>query len=145
MDDAIHIFGIRHHGPGSARSLRRALDALKPDCVLLEGPPDAGQELLALAAKDTMQPPVAILVHAADEPSRAVYYPFAAFSPEWNAIQWALKNNAALRFMDLPMWHRMPIDRQREEELKREIENRLAQAAAKEADAEDDEEGDADA
>ena len=36
-----HVFGVRHHGPGSARSLRRALDALQPDVVLVEGPPDA--------------------------------------------------------------------------------------------------------
>src|SRR3954471_9750305 len=111
MDDTTHIFGIRHHGPGSARSLRRALDALKPDCVLLEGPPDAGDDVLALAAKDTMQPPVAILVHATDEPSRAVYYPFAGFSPEWIAIQGALKHKATLRFMDLPMSRRMALDR----------------------------------
>jgi hypothetical protein len=37
----LHVFGIRHHGPGSARSLVRALDALQPDCVLVEGPPEA--------------------------------------------------------------------------------------------------------
>ena len=42
-----HLFGIRHHGPGSARSLRLALEALKPDIVLIEGPPDA-QEVLPL-------------------------------------------------------------------------------------------------
>ena len=31
------VFGIRHHGPGSARSLQRALQALQPDTVLIEG------------------------------------------------------------------------------------------------------------
>ena len=30
------IFGIRHHGPGCARSLLAALDALAPDVVLLK-------------------------------------------------------------------------------------------------------------
>ena len=34
------IFGIRHHGPGSARSLRAALEQLRPDAILVEGPPD---------------------------------------------------------------------------------------------------------
>jgi hypothetical protein len=29
----VHLFGIRHHGPGSARSLERALQALGPDLV----------------------------------------------------------------------------------------------------------------
>jgi hypothetical protein len=44
-----HVFGIRHHGPGSARSLLRALDALRPDVLLIEGPPDAAG-VLGLAA-----------------------------------------------------------------------------------------------
>lgn len=140
MESAIRIFGIRHHGPGSARSVRRALDELKPDCVLLEGPPDAGDDVIALAAKKTMQPPVAILVHAADEPSRAVYYPFASFSPEWIAIQWSLKQKASLRFMDLPMAHRMAIDRQREESAKADV----AKAIAAKGQAGADEDGDGD-
>ena len=29
-----HIFGIRHHGPGSARALLRALSELQPDAIL---------------------------------------------------------------------------------------------------------------
>ena len=33
MDDRLHLFGIRHHGPGSAASLVAALDALRrPRC-----------------------------------------------------------------------------------------------------------------
>src|SRR5205085_8253968 len=107
------ILGTRHHGPGSARSLVNALDQLKPDCLLIEGPPDA-DDVMALAAHADMQPPVAILVHSVDEPRRAVYYPFANFSPEWNAIRWALKNNAKIRFMDLPQSHRLALDVQRE-------------------------------
>jgi hypothetical protein len=34
----IHLFGIRHHGPGSARSVLSALTSLQPDIILLEGP-----------------------------------------------------------------------------------------------------------
>ena len=37
----IRIYGIRHHGPGSARSLLRALDDFAPDAILIEGPADA--------------------------------------------------------------------------------------------------------
>ncbi len=44
---SLHIFGVRHHGPGCARSLRTALETLKPDIVLVEGPPDA-QSVLPL-------------------------------------------------------------------------------------------------
>src|SRR5690242_6942648 len=72
---AVHLFGIRHHGPGSARSVREGLKELRPDCVLVEGPPDA-DALLPLLAHEEMTPPVALLVYAADRPSKAVYYPF---------------------------------------------------------------------
>jgi len=98
---SVHIFGVRHHGPGSARSLERALGELNPDCVLLEGPPDAN-EVISLASSLEMQPPVALLVYAKDDPACSVFYPFAAFSPEWVALRFALERKAAVRFMDLP-------------------------------------------
>ncbi len=98
---AVHLFGIRHHGPGSARSLLAALEALTPDCVLIEGPPDA-DALIPLAADDDMAPPVALLVYQADEPRRASFYPLAAFSPEWVAMRHALAAGVPVRFMDLP-------------------------------------------
>ena len=84
-----HFFGIRHHGPGCARSLVRAFADLKPDCVLIEGPPE-GDALLPLIASEGMRPPVALLTYCPDEPRLAVYHPFAVFSPEWQAAHWAL-------------------------------------------------------
>ena len=96
------IFGIRHHGPGSARSLLRALGAFKPDAILVEGPPDA-DGLIAAAAHAGMQPPVAILVYNPKNLEQASFFPFAEFSPEWQAIQYSLANNIPVRFMDLPM------------------------------------------
>ncbi|NOK62276.1 MAG: hypothetical protein GFH27_549331n15 [Chloroflexi bacterium AL-W] len=110
MPDAstIHIFGIRHHGPGSARSLRQALDELQPDVVLVEGPPDAAH-VLPLLTDAEMQPPVALLIYAAEDPRRAVYYPFAVFSPEWQAIHYSLTNDIPVRFMDLPQTHQLAI------------------------------------
>ena len=54
------VLGIRHHGPGSARSLLGALDALTPDIVLIEGPSDAS-ELLTYVADAQTEPPVALL------------------------------------------------------------------------------------
>ncbi len=101
MAASLHILGIRHHGPGSARTVLRALEALKPDAVLIEGPPDAA-EVLALAGDEAMKPPVALLVYEPENPSEAAYYPFATFSPEWQAIRWALSHKAEVRFIDLP-------------------------------------------
>src|SRR5262245_635192 len=104
------IFGIRHHGPGSARSLRAALEALRPDAILVEGPPDAA-EVLPLLAHLAMRPPVALLIYAPDAPRRAVYYPFALFSPEWQALHHGLSNGIPVRFMDLPQAHQLGVGR----------------------------------
>lgn len=104
MTADLAIFGIRHHGPGSARLLPDALGDYKPDVVLIEGPPDA-DALIPLAAEKDMAPPVALLLYDAQELSRAAFYPFAEFSPEWQAMRFALKRRAEVRFMDLPMAH----------------------------------------
>ncbi|MGI8809236.1 MAG: DUF5682 family protein [Acidimicrobiales bacterium] len=98
---AVRYFGIRHHGPGSARSLDVALDAWRPDIFLIEGPPEA-DELIGLAASEEMRPPVALLVHVVDKPRRAFFWPFAAFSPEWRAIRHGLAHDVPVRFIDLP-------------------------------------------
>ena len=37
----VSVLGVRHHGPGSARAVRAALDEIEPDIVLIEGPPEA--------------------------------------------------------------------------------------------------------
>jgi hypothetical protein len=100
----VHVLGIRHHGPGSARSLRQALATIKPDAVLIEGPPEA-DPLLPLAGLKGMAPPVALLAYRPERPRDAVYYPFAEFSPEWQAIRYALGREVAVRFMDLPVTH----------------------------------------
>jgi hypothetical protein len=105
----VRIFGIRHHGPGSARSLRQALEAWKPDCLLIEGPPDAA-ESLPLMLHEEMQPPVALLGYIPDQPKRAAYYPFAVFSPEWQALQYGLKNKINVAFMDLPLANQFALE-----------------------------------
>jgi hypothetical protein len=97
----VHVFGIRHHGPGSARSLVHALETVRPDVVLIEGPPDAN-ELIQLAAHPQLEPPVALLIYAPQSPQLAVLYPLARYSPEWQAIQYALKHRVPARFVDLP-------------------------------------------
>ncbi|MDQ3705850.1 MAG: DUF5682 family protein [Chloroflexota bacterium] len=102
----VYIFGIRHHGPGSARSLRQALEALQPDCILVEGPPDAA-DVLPLLGHNEMQPPVALLIYRPDEPRLAAFYPFAIFSPELQAIRYGLQQGAPVRFMDLPQAYQL--------------------------------------
>ncbi|MGI5402398.1 DUF5682 family protein [Streptomyces sp. CA-135486] len=102
------LLGVRHHGPGSARAVRAALDAASPPAVLIEGPPE-GDALLALAADEQMRPPVALLAHAVDDPGRAAFWPLAEFSPEWVAIRWALGRGVPVRFIDLPAVHSLAL------------------------------------
>jgi hypothetical protein len=104
----IYVFGIRHHGPGSARSLLRALEEVRPDAILVEGPPDAAAVLPLITHAD-MQPPVALLIYAASEPQRAVYYPFAEFSPEWQALHYGFTHRLEVRFCDLPQAHALAL------------------------------------
>ncbi|PVE06616.1 hypothetical protein Y717_28405 [Streptomyces scopuliridis RB72] len=102
------LLGVRHHGPGSARAVRAALDAAAPRVVLVEGPPE-GDALLALAADEAMRPPVALLAHAVDDPGHAAFWPLAEFSPEWVAIRWALAHDVPARFIDLPAAHSLAL------------------------------------
>lgn len=102
----VHLFGIRHHGPGCARSLLQALHDLQPDCLLVEGPPEA-DGLVAFAGRAELTPPVALLLYAAAAPERAVFYPFAAYSPEWQALRYASEQSILVRFCDLAQSHRL--------------------------------------
>lgn len=98
------LLGVRHHGPGSARAVRAALEAAAPRVVLVEGPPEA-DPLVHLAADTDMRPPVALLAHVVDEPGQSAFWPLAEFSPEWVAIRWALDHGVPVRFIDLPAAH----------------------------------------
>ncbi|MCF3103881.1 hypothetical protein IPZ58_20130 [Streptomyces roseoverticillatus] len=102
------LLGIRHHGPGSARAVRAALEQCRPAAVLVEGPPEA-DAIVHLADEEGMQPPVALLAHASDDPGRAAFWPLAEFSPEWVAIRWALAHGVPVRFIDLPATHTLAL------------------------------------
>jgi Family of unknown function (DUF5682) len=102
----IELYGIRHHGPGSARSLRKALAELGPDVVLIEGPPEA-DGLVELVRDPEMRPPVALLGYVPGKPEMAAFWPFAVFSPEWQAIRYALGAGVPVRFCDLPAAHQL--------------------------------------
>jgi len=104
-----HFYGVRHHGPGSARAVLRALDEQRPDVLLIEGPPEA-DELVSWVADERLEPPVALLGYAADDPRQAAYWPFAVFSPEWQAMRWAGAHGVPVRFFDLPYSYRLSTE-----------------------------------
>jgi len=103
-----HFFGVRHHGPGCARSLVRALEDLQPDCLLVEGPPE-GQSVLALLSDPELVPPVALLSYSLEDARQATFYPLAEFSPEWNALRFASQRGIETRFIDLPAALSLPL------------------------------------
>lgn len=103
---SLHILGIRHHGPGSSHHVNEALQSLQPDIILIEGPPE-GESILKWVSHQDMQPPVAMLAYVPDNPQQAVFYPFAAYSPEWNAIKFAQQKNIPVRFIDMPLVHQL--------------------------------------
>ena len=105
----LHVLGVRHHGPGSARAVRAALTEIEPDAVLIEGPPEA-DALTELVGE--LEPPVALLAYRTDtaakkDPARSSYswWPFASFSPEWVALRHAVDRGIPVRFFDLPAAH----------------------------------------
>lgn len=111
----IHLLGIRHHGPGSCRNILQELEQIHPDLILLEGPAEA-EALMPFIADEQMKPPVALLGYQHDVPQNAVFYPFADFSPEWQALRYALRENATLRFFDLPLAHSLAFEAKKQDD-----------------------------
>ncbi|MFL6021708.1 MAG: DUF5682 family protein, partial [Marmoricola sp.] len=123
----LEVLGVRHHGPGSARSVLGALEELQPDLVVIEGPPEL-DDLLTGADDPELVPPVAALVYVADTPRRSSFYPLAVFSPEWVAMRWALGRGVPVRFADLPATHALAAERE-DPVVHRDVIGTLAAAA----------------
>jgi hypothetical protein len=95
------IFGVRHLSPAAAFHLQVVLDTIKPTAVLVEGPADATEQIKHFVHKDT-RPPLAVLAYTLSRPVRSILYPLAAYSPEWVALTWGIRNKVETRFIDLP-------------------------------------------
>lgn len=101
LEEQLNIFGVRHLSPGASYHLLDYLNEKKPKCVLIEGPVDASAIVLELANKN-VKPPVALLTYTTELPVETALYPFAEYSPEFQAIAWGVKNKADVRLIDLP-------------------------------------------
>lgn len=97
----VNFFGIRHLSPAGAFYLRKFLDEVRPQTVLIEAPSDFEDTSADIVRAET-KPPFAILAYTTHAPVRTILYPFAEYSPEYQAILWCKKNGAEFRFMDLP-------------------------------------------
>ena len=123
---AVHIFGIRHHGVGSARNVLRQLQKWQPNLILVEGPPEI-TDVLSVIGKEHLTPPVALMVYNSEEPKEFSFYPFAEYSPEWVAVKYANENKIPVRAMDLPASIRFA--KKRIAETEEEKEQRIKEAS----------------
>lgn len=110
----IHYFGVRHHSPNSAWQLIRFLEEKQPAAVLVEGPSDLTELGTSLASSDIV-PPVALLVYTKTTPVRTILYPFAEYSPEYQAVLWAVRCNRTFAFIDLPSSTFLALQKETEE------------------------------
>ncbi|EGK03207.1 DUF5682 family protein [Dysgonomonas gadei] len=101
MTNQYNIFGVRHLSPGASYHLIQYLEEKKPKCILIEGPSDATDMLYNIANK-AVKPPIAVLAYTTELPIETVLYPFASYSPEYQAICWGVKKKLDVRFIDLP-------------------------------------------
>ncbi len=101
MSWEVGVFGVRHLSPMGAWHLRQYLDEVKPELVLIEGLDDA-TDLLPDVTRAETKPPIAILAYTSDLPVRTLVYPFASYSPEYQAIRWAFEHEVSVEFFDLP-------------------------------------------
>lgn len=99
--ERVNFFGVRHLSPAASWHLLKLLDKTKPKCVLIEGPSDADYLIDSIVGRD-VKPPIAILAYTSNMPVSTILYPFADYSPEYQAMKWAVKNKAKVRFIDLP-------------------------------------------
>ncbi|TVR84570.1 MAG: hypothetical protein EA409_00730 [Saprospirales bacterium] len=113
----LHLFGIRHHGPGSAKSLKSVLESVRPKVILLECPADAASALDMFLIQE-VSPPLSIMLHNPKYPDDTIFFPLAPFSPEWIALEYALTHGAEIIPFDLPAGSRVDFKNTKLEENK---------------------------
>ncbi|MFT4750511.1 MAG: hypothetical protein ACJATN_000508 [Neolewinella sp.] len=68
---------------------------------MIEMPADADKVLREIVTNG-LRPPVALVLYDAKDIERASFYPFAGFSPEYQAIDWAVEREVDVWPIDLP-------------------------------------------
>ncbi len=109
IESPVLYFPIRHHSPACSWHLKQAIEAYKPEVILIEGPENAQEQIRVLSHEDT-KAPVALYYFYRDKRGLLseekedckCYYPFLDFSPEMVALREAAKRQIPTQFIDLP-------------------------------------------
>ncbi|EIC96027.1 hypothetical protein HMPREF9970_2663 [Lachnoanaerobaculum saburreum F0468] len=109
-------FGIRHFSPAGAYFVRKFLNENRPDVVLIEGPADFDFLIDDIVSKNLL-PPFAVMAYTKEVPIETVLYPFAVYSPEYQAILWARENNKECHFFDLESNIMLGLESKNEDEI----------------------------
>lgn len=105
----IILLPIRHHSPACAWHVKKTIEQLIPDRILVEGPCNADAMIPVMVHEDT-KAPFAVYYSYRDSAggiseSRGhykCYYPFLDYSPELVALREGTKAGARVSFIDLP-------------------------------------------
>jgi hypothetical protein len=127
MTWSIDVFGVRHLSPMGAWHLVQFLEEKQPELILIEGLDDATGLIADICRKET-RPPIAILAYTADLPVRTIVYPFARYSPEYQAIKWAHDRDVKVEFFDLPSSIFLGIYDREQNQLQAELAKRREKA-----------------
>ncbi len=127
------LFGVRHLSPAGSWHLLELLNQVQPEIVLVEGPSDLTNQLVHICAKET-KPPIAIMAYSETVPIRTILYPFAVYSPEYQAIKWAHERGRECRLIDLPSSVFLAIEQQRALREQYELEQEAADIVENKAD-----------
>ena len=109
LTGGVLYFPVRHHSPVCSFHLQKAIEAYRPDCILIEGPENA-QHLIPVLTHEETQPPLALYYAYQDKTGLIsekkedykCYYPFLDCSPELTALKEADRKGIPARFIDLP-------------------------------------------
>ncbi|MGH9139187.1 MAG: DUF5682 family protein, partial [Acidimicrobiales bacterium] len=106
----------------------RALDDIGPDAVLVELPADC-DKVLRWVTDPGLRPPVALLGYLPSNVSHAAFWPFAEFSPEWQALRWAFHAGITPQPIDVPMGWTLGAEQVRDDPIALDPLGALAAAA----------------
>ena len=105
----------------------------KPDCLLIEDTADFA-ELIPALTDLALKPPFAVMAYTVEAPVRSVLYPFAVYSPEFQAMLAARELGIEIAFCDLPSPYMIGLQLAAEKYYERQSEEER-EAAQREASA----------
>ena len=116
LDGPITYYPVRHHSPACAIHLSRWIDEVRPDAIIVEGPPSLDRWIPMLVRDDCVGP-VAILTTYRESESlsaarHSAFFPLCDYSPEWVAIRKGKAIGARVRFADLEFHQKVRLQRE---------------------------------